>query len=597
VSFLQPSGLLAALTVPLILILYMLKRKSRLEPVSSTMLWEKLEQFVAPAVNISRLRKNLLLFLQLAAALLLALALAQPTVNWAGAETRAQTTIIIVDTSISMAVQEQGGTRLDLAKQYIRDFVAAKGAQEAVAIIGMSEQARLLSGISTDSTALLQSVEKIAVTGAEAKINEALVVAENMVRAAEEPALVIISDGCFDDVALQVSCPVTYLALGSSEVENLLIENMVVDQSRLYLTVYNNGTLSARGTVQIKNSDGRVSGQREVALNPGEGKTLVWRALEPSPWYQGEIQSPGDRLSLDNCRFMVSGAEQKRRLLLVTAGNLFLERALMLQPSLSLTRVRPEHYRPELSVNHDLFIFDGFLPDSLPAAPVLVFDPPHPNSHLQTFPPAGVGSLLSSAHRLLTHVDLAEVRISFSKFLAGGQPLLTSEQGTLGAEFEQQGQPLIAFGFAVQAGDLPLRPAFPILLRNIMDYFTGLTLNLGEFAYGQPLILEPPYQVEELKVFFPGGDSLVARSPFPYHGPLLQEAGIYTLAAGDQEHLVAVNPPVSTGRLNFRETININGQPVAGHAGNRRQLPLHTPLLLLTLLLVGLEWWVDNRGY
>jgi Ca-activated chloride channel family protein len=312
VSFLQPSGLLAALTVPLILILYMLKRKSRLEPVSSTMLWEKLEQFAAPAVNISRLRKNLLLFLQLAAALLLALALAQPAVNWAGAGTRAQTTIMIVDTSISMAVQEQGGTRLDRAKQYIRDFVAAKGAQEAVAIIGMAEQARLLSGISTDSTALLQSVEKIAVTGAEAEINAALVVAENMARAVEEPALVIISDGCFDDAALQVSCPVTYLALGSSEVENLLIENMVIDQSRLYLTVYNNGTLPAQGTVLVKNSGGRVSGQREVALDPGEGKTLVWRALEPSPWYQGEIRSPGDRLSLDNCRYTVSGAADKK---------------------------------------------------------------------------------------------------------------------------------------------------------------------------------------------------------------------------------------------------------------------------------------------
>lgn len=596
-SFLQPSGLLAALTVPLILILYMLKRKSRLEPVSSTMLWEKLEQFAAPAVSISRLRKNLLLFLQLAAALLLALTLAQPAVNWAGAGTRAQTTIIIVDTSISMAAQEQGGTRLDRAKQYIRDFVAAKGAQEAVAIIGMAEQPHLLSGISTDSTVLLQSVEKIAVTGAEAKIEAALVVAENMARAMEAPALIIISDGCFDDAALQVSCPVTYLALGSSEVENLLIENMVIDQSRLYLTVYNNGTLPAQGTVLVKNSGGRVSGQREVALNPGEGKTLVWRALEPSPWYKGEIQSSGDRLSLDNCRFAVSGAEQKRKLLLVTAGNLFLERALMLQPSLSLTKVRPEHYRPELSASHDLFVFDGFLPDSLPAAPVLVFDPPHPNGHLQTSPPAGVGSLLPSAHRLLTYVDLTEVRISFSKFLAGGQPLLTSEQGTLGAEFEQQGQPLIAFGFAVQAGDLPLRPAFPILLRNIMDYFTGLALNLGEFVYGQPLILEPPYQIEELTVVFPGGDNLVARAPFPYHGPLLQEAGIYTVTAGEQEHLTAVNPPVSTGRLNSREAININGQPVAGQAGSRRQLPLYTPLLLITLLLVGLEWWVDNRGY
>ena len=115
----------------------------------------------------------------------------------------------------------------------------------------MAEQARLLSGFSTDSTALLQSVEKIAVTGAEAEINAALVVAENMARAVEDPALIIISAGCFDDAALQAGCPVTYLALGSSEVENLLIENMVIDQSRLSHCLQQRDP-SAQGTVLVK---------------------------------------------------------------------------------------------------------------------------------------------------------------------------------------------------------------------------------------------------------------------------------------------------------------------------------------------------------
>lgn len=603
-SFLQPWGLLAALTVPFILILYMLKRKSRLEPVSSTMLWEKLEQFISPAINLSRLRKNLLLFLQIAAALLLAFALAQPAVNWAGAATNANTTIIIVDTSISMAVQDPGqdGTRLERARQQIRDLIASKGAREQVAIVGMAEQAYLISGISTDSSALLKSAENMTITGAEANISDALVVAENIARSQEEPALVIISDGRFDDSELKVNCPVTYLPLGSSQVENLMMEDIVVDQNRLYLAVHNNGTVPSRGTVQVKNSRGQVAGQREVELNPGEGKMLVWRALDPSPWYQGEISSLSDQLSMDNCRYAVSSRQQKSKLLLVTAGNLFLERALMLQPSLSITRIKPEHYLPSLAGEYDLFVFDGFLPENLPAAPVLSFDPPHPNRHLKSSPPSAAGSLLPSSHLLLTHVDLSEVRISFSKPLSGGQPLLMSDKGTLGAEYIQQGQPLIAFGFAVQAGDLPLRPAFPILIRNIMDYFTGLDLNPGQFEYGQPLIIEPPYKTDELTVISPGGTAITARAPFPYHGPVLLETGIYTVTAGEETagemtRAVAVNPPVSTEKLSFRESININGQPLSGSPENRAQIPAYTPLLLVTLLLVGLEWWVDNRGY
>ena len=610
-SLLQPWGLLAALTVPLILILYMLKRKSRLEPVSSTLLWEKLEQFISPAINISRLRRNLLFFLQLAAALLLALSLARPAINWAGAGAGAGTTIVIVDTSISMAVQDLGEneTRLERAKQQIRDLVTSKGPREQVALVGMAEQGSLISGISTENSTLLKSIENITITGAEANLDEALVVVENIARSQEEPALIIISDGHFSDSQLKVDFPVTYLPIGQKRVENLLIEDMVADGERLYLTLRNNGTVPSRGVVQIKDSQERAVGQREVELPPGESTLLIWRELAPSPWYRGEISSSADQLALDNYCFTVSGQQQKSRLLLVTAGNLFLERALALQPSLSITRVKPEHYQTALAGEYDLFVFDGYLPENLPRAPVLAFDPPHPNHHFKTSPPAAAGPLLPPSHRLLSHVDLVEVRISFSKFLSGGQPLLQSPKGTLGAEYSPQGQPLIAFGFALQAGDLPLRPAFPILIRNIIDYFTGLDLKLGQFAYGQPLIINPPYQADEITVGTPGGEIINAAAPFPYQGPLLLESGIYTVSAGGEpaagegkgseepSRVVAVNPPVSTKPLTYRDSIKLNGEPVAGGPGHRTQAPVYTPLLLITLLLVGLEWWVDNRGY
>ena len=285
--------------------------------------------------------------------------------------------------------------------------------------------------------------------------------------------------------------------------------------------------------MQIKDSQERAVGQREVELPPEKAR-CSFGGSSPLALMQGRISSSADQLALDNYCFTVSGQQQKSRLLLVTAGNLFLERALALQPSLSITRVKPEHYQTALAGEYDLFVFDGYLPENLPRAPVLAFDPPHPNHHFKTSPPAAAGPLLPPSHRLLSHVDLVEVRISFSKFLSGGQPLLQSPKGTLGAEYSPQGQPLIAFGFALQAGDLPLRPAFPILIRNIIDYFTGLDLKLGQFAYGQPLIINPPYQADEITVGTPGGEIINAAAPFPYQGPLLLESGIYTVSAGGE---------------------------------------------------------------
>ena len=64
-SFLTPTFLaLAALAVPIIL-LYMLRLRRREVPVSSTMLWQRLMQDREANAPWQRLRRNLLLLLQL----------------------------------------------------------------------------------------------------------------------------------------------------------------------------------------------------------------------------------------------------------------------------------------------------------------------------------------------------------------------------------------------------------------------------------------------------------------------------------------------------------------------------------------------------
>lgn len=119
-TLLQPLALVAAAVIPLILLLYMLKRRTRLQPVSSTMLWEKLDQTAAAAININRLLKNLLLLLQLITAALLVLALAYPAASRRAGAGAVSDSIVIVDTSVSMAVQEGEGRRLDRAAELLQ---------------------------------------------------------------------------------------------------------------------------------------------------------------------------------------------------------------------------------------------------------------------------------------------------------------------------------------------------------------------------------------------------------------------------------------------------------------------------------------------
>ena len=386
-TLLQPLALVAAAVIPLILLLYMLKRRTRLQPVSSTMLWEKLDQTAAAAININRLLKNLLLLLQLITAALLVLALAYPAASRRAGAGAVSDSIVIVDTSVSMAVQEGEGRRLDRAAELLQEMISGKGAGSRMGIIGMGERATMISGVTADPAALRKAAGSLVINGARANLKEALVLAENMAHALENPQIIIISAGGFEDAGLRLDYPLRYLPVGEKEVENLYLQEMVLDGSRLYLTVANNGTRPARGTVRIRDAEGSAVGQREVSLEPGESRLLTWRQLPASPWYRGEISSPRDQLPGDSEFYLVNSGYWENRLLLVTAGNPFLEQALLLQESLQVSRIKPEQYRPSMGEAYDYFVFDGYLPEELPAAPLLVFDPPHPNPHLQSSPP------------------------------------------------------------------------------------------------------------------------------------------------------------------------------------------------------------------
>src|SRR3954469_22686404 len=109
----------ASIAVPALLILYFLKLRRRDVEISTTLLWKKAIEDLQANAPFQRLRKNLLLFLQLLILGAALVALAQPTL-------KAQTLtgarhLILIDRSASMSAQDATldgklGTRLEAAK-------------------------------------------------------------------------------------------------------------------------------------------------------------------------------------------------------------------------------------------------------------------------------------------------------------------------------------------------------------------------------------------------------------------------------------------------------------------------------------------------
>lgn len=110
----------AAIAVPALLILYFLKLRRREVEISTTLLWKKAIEDIQANAPFQRLRRNLLLFLQLLVLAAVCLGLAQPSIN--GRFASGERHVIVIDRSASMQTLDAEGdgsdavTRLEQAK-------------------------------------------------------------------------------------------------------------------------------------------------------------------------------------------------------------------------------------------------------------------------------------------------------------------------------------------------------------------------------------------------------------------------------------------------------------------------------------------------
>ena len=183
---------IAAAVIPALLILYFLKLRRREEWIASTLLWKRAVQDLQVNAPFQRLRKNLLLFLQLLVLAAGVFALARPMVrSSSAAEGRL---VIIIDRSGSMNAREGGQTRLDEAKeQAIRlvktlnrrsqgwlsflQFGGAAAKTQAM-LIAFSDRAAVLSPFTPNTGDLIDIIERIEPTDGRTNIREALDLAE-----------------------------------------------------------------------------------------------------------------------------------------------------------------------------------------------------------------------------------------------------------------------------------------------------------------------------------------------------------------------------------------------------------------------------------
>jgi hypothetical protein len=640
-SFLAPLSLLwLVLIAPIIIVLYLLKLRRREVEVSSVYLWSQLVRDVQANAPFQKLRKNLLLLLQLLLLAALVFAVARPflTVRALGGEN----VIVILDGSASMQSRDEaggptgGGSRFEAARRAARRMVDGMGRGDAMMVVLATARTRVLAPFTSDRSELRAALDRARPADTATNLREALSLAISAGRSrraqrSDANQIYILSDGAFDalDDLSTEGVRIDFLKFGR-RAENLGIVAMDVRRSfaegqpvQAFVALRNAGD-RPRSCVLSLFRDDQLVDAREVRI-PARGNAAE---VIPVPGgerglLKAEIDARDD-LDVDNVGYAQLAPRLEVNVLLVSAGNFFLEKALVLNRDMQVTRVSPPGYAGQ--TGYDVVIFDRCAPgEGRPTT-----NDQRPTTGAGTGGALGPGNLLyigasgagspvavtgRAAHPSILDVKthpatrfvtlssgLAIDRALTAKPLGWGTTLVEANTGPLVVAGEHEGRRALYVGFDVDRGNsnLGLKVAFPIFVANAVQWLAARPGSEGarQVRAGDVLPIEAPPELRSVRVADPDGRGF----DVPVQGraaffDATERQGVYTATIGKERRRFAVNL-LSSAESDTRpaDRIALGRQSLGGNTqGVRTTREAWRWLALLAVLLLGLEWYAYHR--
>ena len=620
IAFLTPALLaLGFLALP-ILALYILRLRRQEMIVSSTLLWQEYFQDREANSPWQRLRRNILLILQLLILTGLVFSIARPYFPVATFTTG--NTVIVIDGSASMLATDVRPNRITKAQEKAQEIVDNLSNDDQVTLIIASDEARILAAATNDEDLLQDSILQAEAKAVEADWESAIALAAGAAQGYESARVVIISDGGFPDDIPAVPGEVYYSNVGSGE-ENLAIlslETRIFKGSTvLFANVMNYGSLRQSPLLSIYVDEQLVDSQI-LELEAGSNQNLTWELDTDIEKIEASLLSDGeDFLSEDNRVWTINRSSPQRRIMLITEGNRFLETVFTALPDVDLIRLPLDNgIIIDENERFDLLVVDGVpLPDPLPSVPILYIDPneigsPTENSDESIFQVGGSFAPKTIARTvespLLEDVSWDNVNIlRASKITAPwSQAIVESTEGPLLLAGDIRGQRVVIIPFALQESDLPLQIAFPLLIANITDWLVPgqFIQSYGKQALGSPVHISTERGVETVQVVKPDGTSW--SSPALGRSLVFSEVdqlGIYDVVQhfdsginSISQFAVNLTSP-SESEIAPRESIILGNSEV-----NRPDTPqigqneVWVYFVIIAFLILILEWWIFHFG-
>jgi len=474
-----------------ITVLYLIRLRRRRVVVSFAPLWLDAAGPRRTTSWARRLRDLLSVMLALTLLGLLLVAAVDPRPT--AADRAGRSLVILIDRSASMSARDGTGTRLDAARVRAAEIVDGLAAADRALVASFASDAVAETGFEADAGRLRRAVAAVAPSEEPGDLPRALTFASAILRGRPRPTVVLISDGAFTDEARRTGpsdVDVRFASIGDSGqagrrggnvgIISFAARRLPADPSAVEaaLVVQNFGARKASVAIDIAAGGATVERLR-LELAPGERRRhQLPNVFAPDARLQARL-APDDDLALDDTAYAVVPPLPHRRILRVGGADLYLDGALLslgrtvTVDRLSLSAAEAQRARwPD----YDLVVFDGVSPAAPPATGRFLYL----DAHGAGSPFAERGSVRDPViadvrrdHPLVRQLDLGDINIAAARrlTLAAGDVAVAGSFGVpLLIARERPGLRIAATSFDPRRSDLPMRPAFPLLIANALAW-------------------------------------------------------------------------------------------------------------------------------
>ncbi|MBN1947507.1 MAG: VWA domain-containing protein [Bradymonadales bacterium] len=414
--------------------------------------------------------------------------------------------LILVDTSASMGIRDMPGglDRMEEARREALQALEALSPRDRVMVVRMDSQVVPLMPFVRPAPWVAEQIGQLQSSASKADLPAALSFVARSLAYRSRPELLVITDGAFPPEAIEAAAAVDLpgnlvrrmvqlgSATGNVAITAFNVRRYLANRLNYEVFVQLSSSFDVPVTVELTLlANDRPVHRSEVELPAWGSAVRTYPNLATGGnriQAQVRIQSGDavDLFPLDDTAYALLPHDRRRRVLLVSQDNLFVEAPLLLDQTLEVTRMSPVHYRTSAqaaanpSLDYDVTVLAGSaqpIPDRggfLFLYPTGVHSPwpargeitdPIIDRFDRTDPlMRWMQGFRSMNIRRAARLSLTEADLAVARTIEGDAMIVRREEGE---------RRLVGVAFPIEESDFPLRIAYPLFILNALEWLAG----------------------------------------------------------------------------------------------------------------------------